>query len=391
MTSAEKALQDERDNGRLSLTMSPAVLPQSQDKDLSTSDSVTSQPPLTPYSHFTHVQKRLTVALITFAATFSPLSSFIFFPAIDALSRSLDVSVGKINLTITSYMIVAGIAPAFIGDMADMTGRRLVYLLTMSVYCVANVGLALQSSWIALFILRMLQSAGGAATIAIGYGVVSDIASPSERGGYVGAVLLGPNLATAIGPVLGGALAQHPSWRWIFWVLAMSSGICLILIFLFLPETSRSIVGNGSRTVSGLHRTLFSYLDPSTTRFLNKSFADSVDRPAEQQNEVPRKSFRIPNPLASLKMLWAKDTLLITLIYGVYYTNFSCLQASMSTLFIKLYELSQLKAGLTYLPFGIGSCVGAYCSGCRHFHSLFPFLPYSQAHSSLSVLTCPQE
>lgn len=115
-----------------------------------------------PYSVFTTGQKRLTVFLVTFAALFSPLSSFIFFPAVDALSKSLHVSVEKINLTITSYMIVAGIAPAIMGDLADMTGRRIVYLLTLSIYCAANVGLALQHSWTALFILRMLQSAGGA-------------------------------------------------------------------------------------------------------------------------------------------------------------------------------------------------------------------------------------
>ncbi len=59
-------------------------------------------------------------------------------------------------------MIVAGIAPAVMGDMADMTGRRTVYLLTMGIYCMANVGLALQNTWTALFVLRMLQSAGGA-------------------------------------------------------------------------------------------------------------------------------------------------------------------------------------------------------------------------------------
>jgi sugar phosphate permease len=118
--------------------------------------------PQPPYSHFTKRQKRLIVFIITFAATFSPLSSFIFFPAINALSASLYVSVEKVNLTITSYMIVAGIAPAIIGDMADMTGRRIVYLLTIGLYCVANVGLAVQNSWTALFVLRMLQSAGGA-------------------------------------------------------------------------------------------------------------------------------------------------------------------------------------------------------------------------------------
>jgi len=115
-----------------------------------------------PYSHFTTRQKRLIVFLCAFAGAFSPLSSFIFFPAINALSASLAVSIEKINLTITSYMIVAGIAPAIVGDMADFTGRRAVYLITMGIYCVANIGIALQRSWTALFILRMVQSAGSA-------------------------------------------------------------------------------------------------------------------------------------------------------------------------------------------------------------------------------------
>jgi MFS family permease len=118
--------------------------------------------PSSPYSFFTKRQKWLIVFLGTFAATFSPLSSFVFFPAITAISESLHVSIGRINLTITSYMIVAGIAPAFLGNLADTIGRRAVYLLMMGIYCVANVGLALQSNWTALFILRMVQSAGSA-------------------------------------------------------------------------------------------------------------------------------------------------------------------------------------------------------------------------------------
>ncbi|TAQ86947.1 hypothetical protein B7494_g4729 [Chlorociboria aeruginascens] len=317
------------------------------------SGDTTPEPAPPPYSHFTKTQKRLIVSLVTFAAVFSPLSSFIFFPAVDALSASLNIPVEKVNLTITSYMIVAGIAPAIIGDMADMTGRRIVYLLTMAIYCIANVGLALQNSFTALFILRMLQSAGGAATIAIGYGVVSDIASPSERGGYVGMMLLGPNSATAFGPVLGGVLVQHPGWRWIFWVLAIASGSCFILVTLFLPETSRFIVGNGSRKVSIVHRTLFSIFRLSRLSHSPKSFADPENGQPELQAGAPRKQFRFPNPLASLKLLWAKDTALITSIYGILYMNFSCLQASMSTLFINLYGLSELQAGLVYLPFGI--------------------------------------
>jgi MFS family permease len=168
-----------------------------------------------PYSHFSGSEKRLIVFLIAFAGLFSPLSSFIYFPAITSLAQSLNVSVESINLTITSYMIIAGIAPAVIGNMADVTGRRFVYILTMGIYTAANIGLAVSNNWATLLVLRMVQSAGSAgristifhhfhlfkrqiamliqreATIAIAYGVVSDIASPAERGSYVGAVLAG--------------------------------------------------------------------------------------------------------------------------------------------------------------------------------------------------------
>lgn len=119
---------------------------------------MTSHPQEQAYSVFAKSEKNIAVFLVTFAATFSPLSSSVFFPAINALSVSLKVSVEKINLTATSYMIVAGLAPAIVGDMADMTGRRNVYLLTMFIHTVANIGLAVQSSWIALFLLRMVQS-----------------------------------------------------------------------------------------------------------------------------------------------------------------------------------------------------------------------------------------
>ncbi|OQE46852.1 hypothetical protein PENCOP_c001G03016 [Penicillium coprophilum] len=324
-----------------------------------------SEPQDEAYSIFSKREKHLAVFLITFAATFSPLSSFIFFPAINALSASLNVSVEKINLTVTSYMIVAGVAPAIIGDLADMTGRRNVYLLTLLIYAVANIGLAVQNSWIALFLLRMMQSAGGSATIAMGYGVISDIASPSERGGYVGMVLLGhqshtitllfgsPNIATAIGPILGGALSEAPGWRWIFWVPAIASGICILLVALFLPETARSIVGNGSRNVSALYRPIFGC----------QRSIKPTSLPALHERENTPRNFRIPNPLTTLKILTSRESLLITAIYGIYYMNFSCLQGSLSTLFIDIYHFSELKAGLIYLPFGIGSCIGAYCSG----------------------------
>ena len=164
----------------------------------------------TRYSHFSGVQKRWIVFLVTFAGMFSPLSSFIYYPAINGITRELGVTVELVNLTVTSYMIVSGVTPAIVGDLADMVGRRPVYIFTFILYFASNIGLALQRSYPALLVLRMLQSAGGSGkfagtkieilscetyhalgTISIAYGVVADLASPAERGSYVGAVLCG--------------------------------------------------------------------------------------------------------------------------------------------------------------------------------------------------------
>ena len=64
------------------------------------------------------------------------------------------------NLTVTLYLVVQGIVPSFFGDMAETLGRWPVYLLSFSIYMLASVGLALQDSYQALILLRMVQSAG---------------------------------------------------------------------------------------------------------------------------------------------------------------------------------------------------------------------------------------
>ena len=116
--------------------------------------------PEPPYNVFTPGQRRLVVLMAALAGFFSPFSAFIYFPAIDYVSADLGVTVQLVNVTITVYLIVQGVIPAFFGDLADQVGRRPVYLLVLSVYLVSCISLALQRSYPALLVLRMLQSAG---------------------------------------------------------------------------------------------------------------------------------------------------------------------------------------------------------------------------------------
>ena len=139
-----------------------------------------------PFSVFSKRQKQYIVFLTAWASLFSAISANIYFPVLNTLAIDLKVSNELINLTLTSYMIFQGLAPTIYGDLADMAGRRPAYIIGFIIYIGANLGLALQNSYAALFILRCLQSSGSSGTIAMGNGVVADIASSSERGIYMG-------------------------------------------------------------------------------------------------------------------------------------------------------------------------------------------------------------
>jgi predicted MFS family arabinose efflux permease len=166
-----------------------------------------------------------------------------------------------------------------------------------------------------------------------------------------------PNVAPSLGPVLGGALSQHTGWWWIFWLLALLSGLCLLLIVLFLPETSRLIVGNGSIAMAWYHQTALSLLRRTCSDVQSKSDAESH----------PKRKFHIPNPITCLKVLFHRSTALIVLVNGIFYMTYGCIQASMSSLFIQLYAFNQLEAGLIYLPFGAGCALASFLSGIVPF------------------------
>ena len=116
--------------------------------------------PTVQYSVFTKWQKRYIVTLVALAAWFSTLSSFIYYPAIPVIAQDLGLSITDINLSITTYMAFSAIAPSITGDASDIYGRRPLYLLTLGMYLIANIGIAVQSSFVGLLLLRMLQSAG---------------------------------------------------------------------------------------------------------------------------------------------------------------------------------------------------------------------------------------
>ena len=69
------------------------------------------------------------------------------------------------------------------------------------------------------------------------------------------------------------------------------------------------------------------------------------------------------NPLPSLRVLLRPDSALVVVSISILYMLSTCLQASLSSLFIEIYQLNQIEAGLIYLPFGIGCAITALLTG----------------------------
>lgn len=335
-----------------------------------------------PYSVFSNTQKKWIIFIAALAGWFSTASSFIYFPAIPFLGRDTGASTESINLTITSYLIASGIFPSITGDAADRYGRRPVFVVSLCAYALVNVGLAVQKSFACLFVLRMIQSAtisgmivqsccmkklSFLGTFSIAYGIISDLTTPNDRGGYTGFVSLlyeifetfyscylltlfhSLNTPPSIAPLISGLLLIRWSWPSIFWFLTIASATVLLAIMIFMPETCRSIVGNGTLRPPLINQPPISSLSPS------------IQRLETEQN--PKMDLGLPNPLSVLSLLKNKATLVAVGCYSIYYTIYSCLQASLSTVFVETYNISGRTAGLSYIPFGLACVASAFLAG----------------------------
>lgn len=164
-------------------------------------------------------------------------------------------------------------------------------------------------------------------------------------------------MAPSLGPVLGGVLAGRLGWPWVFWFLVILSGFCLSTLLIFLPETDRGIVGNGSFPARGINRSFRSF------------FCRGIETPLASTEIPVSRPIRFPNPLKSLYVLSEKDTLLIVLVNGVFYMTYGCIQASLSSLFIDIYGFQEIEVGLIYLPFGFGCLIASFISGTQLFYN----------------------
>ena len=161
-------------------------------------------------------------------------------------------------------------------------------------------------------------------------------------------------MGPAFGPTIGGLLAQYLGWRSIFWFLAIFSGVLLVLFVFLFPETCRKVVGNGSIPPQGVNRSVISCIQ-------QRKFAKL--HPDEISPKPEKKKVAWPNPLVTFRILAEKESGILLLYNGLFFTGMMVTVSAIPTLFYEAYGLDELHIGLCYISNGTAALISSLTIG----------------------------
>jgi EmrB/QacA subfamily drug resistance transporter len=126
--------------------------------------------------------------------------------------------VGLLAWVISGYMVAMTVATPIYGKLGDLYGRRLMILIGMGLFTLASLFCGLAQSMEQLVLARILQGIGAGGMISVSQAIIGDVVPPRERGRYQGYFSSMYAAASVAGPVIGGLMTEHLSWRWVFWL-----------------------------------------------------------------------------------------------------------------------------------------------------------------------------
>lgn len=177
--------------------------------------------------------------LTFFAAILSMIAPFsinTYLPSFPDIEREFGISRAILSQSLGVYLFAFAVSTLFWGPLADRLGRRLVILVSMTVYTLASIGCALADNAEMFMFLRILQGLSASGGVIAARAMIRDAHSAEAARRAMAQAILWFAIAPAIAPILGGWLHEMFGWRSVFWFLC-SFGCLMILMAIFTPET----------------------------------------------------------------------------------------------------------------------------------------------------------
>jgi EmrB/QacA subfamily drug resistance transporter len=156
--------------------------------------------------------------------------------ALPTLVESFQTKFALVQWVVLSYLLTLATLLLSIGRLADIVGKKPIYLSGMITFIIGSLLCGLSPTIHSLILFRILQAIGAAMMISLGAGIITESFPASERGKSMGVVGSIVSIGIITGPTLGGLIIEYISWHWIFFVNLPVGLFGSILVYRFLPD-----------------------------------------------------------------------------------------------------------------------------------------------------------
>src|SRR5712692_4091683 len=157
--------------------------------------------------------------------------------ALPALQANLNATAIDVQWIVESYALFLAALLLLGGSLGDHFGRKRIYAIGVALFALASIWCGLAPSIGQLIVARAVQGIGGALLVPGSLAIISASFAEEERGQAIGTWSGSTAITTALGPVIGGWLIEHVSWRAVFFLNLPLALVVLFLVFWFVPES----------------------------------------------------------------------------------------------------------------------------------------------------------
>ena len=182
-------------------------------------------------------RKWWTLAAVAFGLFMIMLDNTVVNVALPAMQASLGLEISELEWIVTGYALVFGALMLTGGKLADMFGRRRIFVTGLVIFSLASLACGLAKSAATLIGARVVQGLGAALMNPATLSIITVAFPPRERGRAIGIWVGVSAFALAIGPLVGGFIAEHMHWSWIFFINVPIGAVAIAVAFAYIDES----------------------------------------------------------------------------------------------------------------------------------------------------------